>query len=126
MERQDHMLPEIQALAHILDLTGVDVRHRHGYRCRQIDDDRILRRRLPYVKHAVADVQRKFDLRPRKALGGILELEVAFRLLGALLEKFGAVDGDVDNFLFGLAEYLLPLRYGGRVVQMNHSLLRAF
>ena len=89
-----------------------------------VDDGLLLRGRLPYVQHCVADLQCIVHFRLRKALRAVLEGKVSLGLLSHLLQKCGAVHRQLlDGFLV-LLEHLLTLLHGGGVVQMYHCVGR--
>ena len=63
----------MQMPAHIFDLAGKHMRHRHFYRCRYVDIYFMLRCRFPYIDHFVADIDRIIDLCSGKALRAVFK-----------------------------------------------------
>ena len=120
MDAQDHAVPVLQIVAHVLDLVGVNVAHAHGNRHRQVDDHGLLRRGLHDVDHLVAHLQGVFRLRAGEALGAVLKAEVSGVLGGQLLYQAGAVGGDLLDLVLALFKHLLPLGHAGGVVEMDH------
>ena len=74
---------------------------------------------------STADIQGKIDLGAGKALGGILELEVALGLSRQIPQHDGAVHSDLDDLFLGFAEDLLTLGHRGGVVQVDNGSLTA-
>ena len=95
MQGEDHILPVVHILAHILDLARVHVGHGMLHCAGQVDDYLIVRRGLPYVQNRVADLQGVLHFRPRKALRTVLEGKVSIRLLRQLLQQRRAVHGNL-------------------------------
>jgi hypothetical protein len=89
-----------KALAHILDLAGIDVRMRHRHRDRQIDYHFLFGSRLPYLDDLVAYVSCKFHLGACKRLGRIFKYKLALGLCGILVEKLCSVARDLYYLLF--------------------------
>ena len=79
VQRHHDMLPLVEVIAHILDLVGVDVRHGQRDRDRQVDDDRIFRRRLPDFEHFVADLGGEIHLRSGEGFRAVFKADVAAR-----------------------------------------------
>ena len=102
-----------------LDLVGVDVRHAHLDRDRQVDDHGAVGRGLHDVQHGVADLYGVFRLGAGKAFGAVLKQEVALVLLAQLLDELRTVDGDLFDLLFGFFEHLLALGDAGGVIKMD-------
>ena len=126
VQGDDDVFAVLEVVAHVFDLRGIDVRHGHGNRRGQVDDDLVVRVGLPNVQNAVADFERKFGFRARKALGGIFKKNLSLRLLPVPVAEFRPEFRDADDFLFGFLEDLLPLRDGSRVVEVYHRALAAF
>ena len=123
MKRNDNVLPVHHILAHILYLTCVNVRKRHFNGNGQIDYNLIIGGGLPYVKHRIAYLKRKFRLCSGKALGRILKLEIAGCLFSVFLEQLCSFNGYVNNLVLGLSEYLFSLCYRGGIIQMYNCVL---
>ena len=125
VKRDDNVVTIVDILGHILHLGSVYVRHTHLHRGRKVDDDLVVGRWLPYIDDGVANFQRVVNLRTRKALGRILEVEFALGLLRVLLAKFGSEFSNVHDLLFGLFENLFSLRYRSGIVEVYDSLFAA-
>ena len=119
MGRQNNAVTIFQVFGAPLDLVGVDVRHAHLHRDRQVDDHGAVRRGLHDVENGVADLDSVFRLGTGEALGAVLEQEVALVLLAQLLDELGTIDGDLFDLLLRLFEYLLTLGDAGGVVEVD-------
>ncbi|AIY16786.1 hypothetical protein KR76_08400 [Pimelobacter simplex] len=73
VHRQDDAVATRQALVHVLDLVGVDVRRRDLHRGRQVEDHRALGRGVPQVRDGVAHVEDEVRLGQVEDLGRELE-----------------------------------------------------
>ena len=93
---------------------------------RQVEDERLLGRRLDDVHHRLADPNGELGLGQREALGRVLvaDVGVAHRLL-ELAAQLGGVDGDVDDAVLVEAEHHLALQRIGRVVEVHDRPRRA-
>ncbi len=111
-----------EVFTHIFHLTCINVWHRVRDRCRQIDDDFVVRRRFPNFQDTITDFQCKFHFSTGKALRRILEAEVSFIFCGTLFDIFCPEFRNGNDFFFGFSKHLLPLCKGGGVVQMHHGI----
>ena len=114
-----------QALAHILDLTCIDVRHRHRYRYGQVDNDFLFGGRLPDFDNLVTNISRKLHFRTRKRLGRILEQILSFCLSSIFHTELCSEFCNVYNLFLGLFEYLFTLSVRRRIVEVHNSPLDA-
>ena len=122
----DHDVVAIdEVFGHIFHLLCKDVRHRVFDGRGQVDDRLAVGRGLPHLEHGVADLERILGLGAREGLGAVFEAIVRARLFGELFEEFRALDGDLFDLLFVLAEHLLALGDGGGVVDVHDDVLRA-
>ena len=96
-----------------LNLIGVDVRHAHLDRDRQVDNHRAVGGGLHDIKHRVADLNGVFGLGAGEALGAVLEQEVALILLAQLFDELCAFHRDLFDLLFRFFENLLALGNAG-------------
>ena len=120
MQAQQHAVAPRQIAVHPLDLIGVDVRRGDLDRRRQVEDDRLGRRRLPDVHHRFADLLGEVELGHREGFRRIFVAPVDVRLFGgALTAKLGAVDGDLDDPGLVLAVDDAPEQRRRRVVQVH-------
>ena len=118
-------IPAVQYLAHIFYLLCVNMRKAFLNGDGQIDDYLQVGSRLPDVDNGVAYLCCELRLGSGEALRGILKSEIARGLLAVFVQQLSAGNCDVDYLLLALAENLLALCNGGRVVQMNDSVLAA-
>ena len=125
VQRYNEVLSVNQALAHILDLTCIDVRHRHRYRYGQVDNDFLFGGRLPYFDNLVANISRKLHFRTRKRLGRILEQILSFCLSSIFHTEFCSEFCNVYNLFLGLFEHLFTLSVRRGIVEMHNSPLDA-
>ena len=56
MQAQDHAVAVFDGAAEPFDLVGIDIRRRHLDRGRQVENDRIVRRRFINIHHRLADL----------------------------------------------------------------------
>src|ERR1700722_16245927 len=95
VQAQDDGVAPGQVAAHPLDRVGVDVRRRHLDGGRQIEDDRVVRRRLDDVADRVADLLGVFEFGAGVGLRRVLATTVRARVFGSLLDALaGTVGGD--------------------------------
>ena len=120
MGGDDHAVAVFQVLVAVLDLVCVDVRHAHFHGNGQVDDHGAVRGGLHDVQHGVAHIHRIVHLGAGKALGAVLEQEVALILLAQLLDQLCAVGGDLLDLLLALVEHLLALGHRGGIVEVDH------
>ena len=69
MHGYDDAIAPAQMPVHPLDLVGEDVRRRDLDGRRQIENDRMARRRFPYIDDALADLEREIELGHRERFG---------------------------------------------------------
>ena len=81
MQGNDYVLSFVKIFAHILDLTGVNVRKRELHRYRKIYYNLFFRRRFPYLKHLVAYFQSKFGFGSRKAFRRVFKSKIPVKFL---------------------------------------------
>ena len=113
---------------HPLDLIGVDIRRRVFDRGREVEDDLILRCRLPDIGHGLTNLEGEIEFRAREALGGVFETDT--RALGDerlhfLLQKRNRMRGDGDDLLAGCVEDIFTLLRRGRVVEVENDAARS-
>ncbi len=72
VQREDDRIPAVEIGVHPLDHVAVDVGRAHLDRGREIEDDRIVRRRLEDVHHGFADLLGERQLGAGEALGRVL------------------------------------------------------
>jgi hypothetical protein len=92
---------------------------------RQVEDQRLLGRRLDDVHHRVADLDRVLRLGEREALGRVLVAHAVPGRLLQLLAQLGAVHRDVDDAGLVQPEHDLALQRVGGVVEVDDGLLGA-
>ena len=68
MKGQNDRVTVFEILMHVFDLRGINMRHRHLYGGRQIDNHRFVRCRLHDIQYGIADFQRIFRFCSGKAL----------------------------------------------------------
>ena len=122
MQGENHVVPVLQVLAHILHLAGIDMRHGKFHCARKIDNCLPVCRRLPDIQNRVADFQRIFRLRPGKAFRAVLKTVGFVLLLCQFLQKLRSLDGYPFDLLLVFFEDLLTLREGGGVVHMHNGI----
>ncbi|MCO5611506.1 hypothetical protein L7F22_065759 [Adiantum nelumboides] len=126
VQRQDDRVAAGQVAVHPLDGVRVDVRGRHLDRRRQVDDHRVLGRRLPDRAHRVADVDGVLQLGAGVGLRRVLEGPVGLRvLLGELADLLRAVGGDLGDAGAVGAEHDPALQDRRRVVEVHDRRVRA-
>src|SRR3546814_10030988 len=93
-----------QVLAEIFDLVGVDVRRRSLDRRGEVEDDRLVGRRLQDVHHRFADLDAEIELGGREGFGAVFEAPVgAGQARGVVAELLRAIDRDVLDREIGRA-----------------------
>ena len=109
------------------DLIGVDIRRGALDRRGQVEDNRLVRRRLEHVHHRGADFDREIELGSGKRLGRIFETPVGagvFRCLVA--QDLGPGDGDVLDLSPAHPEHDLAPCWGHRIIQVDDRGARPF
>lgn len=125
VQRNDEVLAPVEVLAQVRHLIGIHMRHGQRHRDRQVNDDRVLRRGLPHLRHRVADLRRKRRLRTGEALRRILKAKAAVRARAICGAQLRAGARQLHDLGWGLVEHLLALGDGGRVVQMHDGVAHA-
>ena len=127
VQADDERVAVLDVPANPFDLVGIDVRHGHLDRVRQIQNHLALRRGLPDVHDRFGDFLGELHFRGAEAFRRILEHD--FRALEpgqTFLESTCAPrTATRDDFLLGHAEHDAALRRGGGVVEVDDGLLRA-
>ena len=93
MQTQDDRSPVGQVAAHPLDGVGVDVRGSHLHGSGQVEDDRVVRRRLDDLADGVAHLFGVFQFGARVGLRRVLEAPLGTRVLGGLLNALASAVG---------------------------------
>ncbi len=125
VQADDHAVTLVDVAVEPFDLVGVDVRRGALHGGRQVEDDLVVRGRLPDVDHRVADLHRELQLGRAEDFRRVLERPLGIRLLGGqLLDQFRGVGGDVHDALLVLVEDDAAERRGGGVVDVDDGLLR--
>ncbi|MNG99833.1 hypothetical protein D3C79_590120 [compost metagenome] len=124
VQADDHAVATADITAEPFDLVGVDVRRGHFHGGRQVEDDLVLRRRVPHLDDRVADFLGELHLGGAEGFRRVLEGPLGFRLLGGVLdEQLGRVHRDVLHALLVLVEDDAAERRAGGVVQVDDGLL---
>ena len=118
-------IPVMQYLAHVFHLLCVNMRQALLNSNGEVDYSFPVGSRLPDVDDRVADLRSEFRLSSGEALRRVLEAEVTGSILAVFIQKFSAGNGDVDDLLLALTEYLLALSHGGGIIQVHDSILAA-
>ncbi|MCY1433865.1 hypothetical protein D9M71_499050 [compost metagenome] len=125
VQADQHAVAAADVAAEPFDLVGVDVRGSDFHGGRQVEDDLVLRGRLPYVEHGVTDLHGELQFGGGEDLRRVLEGPLGFRLLGGqLLDQLGGVHGDIDHALLVLVEDDAAERRCSGVVDVDDGLLR--
>jgi len=124
VQRENREGASCQVAGHPLDLVGVDV-WRGVFDCGgEVENDFILRSRLPDVRDGFANLQGKIEFRAREAFGRVFETDArAFghQWLHFFLQKRNRMRGDGDNLLAGRVEDIFTLLRRGRVVEVENN-----
>ena len=122
MDAEDDALSVLEVAVHPLNLVCIDVRRRHLHRCRQVDDDLILRSGTPLLLNRLADLQRIVQLCAGKAFRRILQNHLAVIIRHVFLHHAHAVDGDLLYFLLARVEHYFSLQGGCGIINMHNCL----
>ena len=95
------------------------MRHGDG----QVDDRLVVCGGLPDIQHGVADLNSELGLGAGKALGRVLQRDLALCLFLVLTAELCAELGDLHDLLLGATEDLLTLCHRGGVVQVDDGVL---
>ena len=95
MQGDDDVFAVVHVLAHIFNLAGIDMRHGHLHRHRQVDDHLVVCAWLPHIEHGVAHLERVIDFRTGKALRGVFKAVSAAVAIAQLLQQLCAIDRDL-------------------------------
>ena len=87
VQGNDNVFTVFEVIAHILYLVSVNIGSGKLNSDRQIDNDLILSRRLPDIKHRIADFQSKFRFCAGEAFRRIFKAEIAFILVTVLFAE---------------------------------------
>ena len=126
VQRDDDVFAIVDIAAHPFDLVRIDVRRRHFDGGWQVDDQLVVGRRLHFLDHRVADLERDVQLGAGKALGRILESVTAAGLFGHVGDHLGGIDGDLLDAGDVLVEDNPALEFRSRVIEVDDRLDRAF
>ena len=124
VQADQHAVTAIDIAAKPLDLVGVYVGCSHFNGCWQVEDDFVLRCRVPDLDHRVAHFLGELELGRAEGLWRIFERPLGFRLLGCELdEQLGGADCDLFHACFVLVEDNAAERRRGGVIQVNNGFL---
>ncbi|MNF31098.1 hypothetical protein D3C84_118510 [compost metagenome] len=124
VQADEHRVAAADVTAEPLDLVGVDVGRGALNGSRQVEDDLVVRGRLPDIDHRVADLYGEIQLGGAEDFRRVLEGPPGFRLLGGqLLDQLGGVGGDVDHALLVLIEDDAAEGRGSGVVDVDDGFL---
>ena len=121
---QDHAVAVLEVLGAPFDLVGVNVRHAHFHRDRQIDDHRAVRGGLHHIQYGVANLNGVFRLGAGKAFGAVFKQEVALVFFAQLFNQLCAVNSDLLDLFLALFEHLLALGNAGGVIKVDDGARR--
>ena len=126
MQRQDIAVAMLHVAREPFDLVGVDVGRRGFDRRGQIEDHLLLRGRAPFVHHRLADFLGEIELGLGEAFGAVLEHDFRLRhRRHQTLDRFRALDRDLDDARPVEREHHAALHGRGRVVEMHDRALGA-
>ena len=126
MEANSHVRTLWEISAEPLDLVGIDIRRRHFYRRREVDDHVPIRAHAPGLSHGGADFHGEIEFGPRKALRGVFENHLRFRDARHLpLHQFHPLQGEIDDLLPGFAKDHPALKRAGGIVEVEDGPLSA-
>ncbi|MNJ43963.1 hypothetical protein D3C77_389950 [compost metagenome] len=83
---QDYIVPVFHMIAHVFNLTGIDVWHGHGDGSRQVNNDLVICGWPPYIQHGITNFKREVNFGSGEALRRVLEFEVSFRFSRIFLQ----------------------------------------
>src|SRR5699024_6963526 len=125
--RYDNRFAVLDVLAEVLDLIRMVMRAGILDRIRQIEDDLVVRRRLPHIHDGFADFDREIRLRRGKTLRRVFQPPVyAGPLVGIRLDAPRTLNRNIDNALAIHFEHTFALYGRSRVVQVDNGLVDAF
>ncbi len=120
VQANQHAVALVDLAAKIFDLVGIDIRSGGLNGGRQVEDQLLLRRRLEYVDHRVADLDGEVGLSGAEHLGRIFEAPIGFRRrIGETLDHLRRGDGDVHHTSLVLVEHDAAEARCRRVVVMD-------
>ncbi|MBG9885448.1 hypothetical protein ABE10_02370, partial [Bacillus toyonensis] len=122
VHRQDHAVAPCEVLVHVLDLIGVHVGRGDLDRGGEVEDHRALRRRLPQLRHRIADLDGELRLRGVEHLGGELISNVG-QVRRAIADLACAVEDQPLQLLPAVPQHHVPPHRGGRGVHVDHDLV---
>ena len=127
VEREDDGFAVLEIAVHPLDRVGVHVRGCHLDRCREVDDDRVIRCCTELFDDLVNDAACELELGARVGLRRVLvdDLGVTRHLLFVLLAQASARQRDIDDAVLILAEHDAALKDRGRVVEVHDRAVNA-
>src|SRR5690606_5056189 len=128
VQRHDGAVPPREVPAHPFDLVSVHVGRRVFDRGRQVQDDLVVRRRLPDVGNRLADLQGEFEFGARETLRRVFQPQIGAagdQGRRVLFEQVNRVGGDLHDRRLLCVEHVPAL--GGRrgVVEVEDDVLRA-
>ncbi len=126
VQREHHGVAVVEVVGDVLHLVGEHVRRGHLHRGRQVDDHRVLGRRLDHADHRVAHLHRVLRFRAGERFGRILVIQVD--ALGVALELLAQRRGVGRELLDAgtvLAEHHFALQHRDRVVEVHNRALAA-
>ena len=126
VQAQHDAVPVLDVAAEPLDLVRVDIGRGHLDRGRQVEDDLVLRRRLPHIHHRLAHLPGVVQLGAGEALGRVLKHDLgAVHVLGEPARQPCTAHRNLGDALALEAEHDPPLQRGSRVVKMKDGPVRA-
>ena len=91
--------------------------------CRKVEDNLVLRCRLPDILNSSTNIQCKFYFCTGKALRGILQLDISVKFCSTLFYHFCSINGNLFNCFFIFMKNHITLKYRSRIVNMNNYIL---
>ena len=112
MQAQSHCFTIFQILADIFYLGCKYMRHCNLYCGRNIDNNLILRLRLPYIKNCIAHLYGIVYFCSGEALRAVLKREITLCFRCQFIQKLRSINRNLLNLFLTFLEYLLTLCYG--------------
>jgi len=99
------------------------MRHRELYGNREIYDDLVIFRRLPYIEYGIAYLQSEIRFSSGKALRRIFKPEIPLVFFTVFLAELCTGNSDIDYLLPALSEDLFTLCERCRIIEVYDSVL---
>ena len=120
VQRNHHAVAVRDVRCEPFDLVGIDIGRSAFDRGGQVEDDRLVRRRLQDVHHCGADFDREIEFGGGEGFRTVFERPVGFGLCGGTIaQNLGTLYGDSANFVAGHAEDDLAPCRADRIVEMD-------